>query len=212
MTDQRALVRQLRSTAIVVIGASLGGTTATQELLKALPPEFDIPIAIAQHRHPTSTETFARAIARGTRHLIIDAEDGMPIERGKVYLAPADYHLLVEKGICRLSVDDRVKYTRPSIDVLFESASDSYDGKVTAVVLTGANEDGAHGAKVIKRRGGTVLVQDPSTAEAPTMPNAAKPYADAILTVREIGELLGSAAQDAAAERQRDAAARGIRS
>jgi two-component system, chemotaxis family, protein-glutamate methylesterase/glutaminase len=189
LTERQTLERRLRNTEIVVIGASLGGTSAIPVVLRALPDAFEAPVAIAQHRHATSTQVFTDVLGRGAKRSVCDAEDGMPIEKCKVYVAPADYHLLVERGICRLSVDERVHYTRPSIDVLFESAADSYGSNVTAILLTGANEDGANGARAIRQQNGIVIVQDPATAEAPTMPAAAREHADIVLSLEEIATL-----------------------
>jgi two-component system chemotaxis response regulator CheB len=121
-----------------------------------------------------------------------DAEDKMAIERGKVYIAPPDYHLLVEHGSFALSVDERVQFARPSIDVLFESAAHSYGPGVIGIILTGANEDGAAGLAAVKARGGVAVVQDPSDAERRTMPDAAiaATAADAVLPLEGIGEFL----------------------
>src|SRR5687767_1779002 len=188
-----ALQRKIRSGQIVVLGGSMGGTQATQQVLRGLSEHFRKPLVIALHRHHTSTERFARVLERATARPVFDVEDGMPIQEGKVYVAPADYHLLLEKGFCRLSVDERVQYVRPSIDVLFESAADAYRNKVIGIVLTGANEDGAAGARAIKKHDGVVLVQDPETAEAPTMPRAAVISADAVLALDEISKLLSEA-------------------
>jgi two-component system chemotaxis response regulator CheB len=131
-------------------------------------------------------------LRRRTNLKVVDAEDKQWIKPGHVYLAPANYHLLVERGAFSLSVDDAVSYSRPSIDVLFESAADAYGASVAAVVLTGANSDGARGVKAIKKRGGFVVVQDPKTAEAPSMPTAAIAAArvDQILPLERIGPFL----------------------
>jgi two-component system chemotaxis response regulator CheB len=109
-----------------------------------------------------------------------------------VYLAPPDYHLLVERGSFALSVDERVQNARPSIDVLFESAADAYGEGVIGVILTGANQDGAAGLAKIKERGGVAIVQDPSGAERRTMPDAAiaATVADAVLPLDEIGRFI----------------------
>lgn len=193
MTERETLERRLRNTAILVIGASMGGTHAIPVVLKGIPDDFDVPMAVAQHRHATSTNVFTNLIGRGSNRSICDAEDGMPIEKCKIYLAPADYHLLLERGRCRLSVDDRVQYTRPSIDVLFESAADAYGKGTTAILLTGANADGALGARAIRKHGGIVIVQDPETAEAPAMPEAGRQYADIVLPLEEISTLFVNA-------------------
>ena len=177
---------------LVVIGCSLGGMYALETILKKLPKEFCIPIAVAQHRHRKSNEGLPAFLRRATHMDVVDAEDKQHIKAGKVYLAPADYHLLVEKGEFNLSVDDAVRHSRPSVDVLFESAADAYGAALIGIVLTGANEDGAEGARRIKKRGGTVIAQDPKTAEAAAMPQAviATGAVDQILRLEEIAAFL----------------------
>jgi two-component system chemotaxis response regulator CheB len=177
---------------LVVVGCSLGGMYALETILKKLPKEFCIPIAVAQHRHRKSNEGLPAFLRRATHMEVVDAEDKQWIEAGKVYLAPADYHLLVGKGEFNLSVDDAVRHSRPSVDVLFESAADAYGPALVGIVLTGANADGAEGARRIKQRGGIVIAQDPKTAEAPTMPEAviATGAVDQILRLEEIAAFL----------------------
>jgi two-component system chemotaxis response regulator CheB len=177
---------------MIAIGCSLGGMHALQEIFAALPADFCVPIVVAQHRHRRSNEGLPAYFRRIATLPVVDAEDKQWVKPGHIYLAPADYHLLVEKGELSLSVDEAVRYSRPSIDVLFESAADAYGPSLIGVVLTGANEDGARGAKRIKQRGGMVVVQDPATAEAPTMPKAAIDAAqvDQILRLDEIASFL----------------------
>ena len=133
---------------------------------------------------------------RETDLKVVDAEDKQWIEPGHVYLAPADYHLLIDRNGARgelsLSVDERVHFSRPSIDVLFESAADAYSDLLIGIVLTGSNDDGAQGAARIKARGGIVIAQDPATAEAPAMPRAAiaAAHVDQILRLEEIAPFL----------------------
>jgi two-component system chemotaxis response regulator CheB len=146
---------------------------ALETIFKGLPRDFGVPIVVAQHRHRRSNEGLPAFFRRVTHMSVVDADDKQWIQPGHVYLAPADYHLMVERGELSLSVEDAVRYSRPSIDVLFESAADAYGAALIGVVLTGANEDGAQGARRIKERGGVVVVQDPQTAEAPAMPKAA---------------------------------------
>jgi two-component system chemotaxis response regulator CheB len=157
---------------IVVVGTSLGGLSALRKLLSGLPKGFPAAVAVVQHRHRASNEALAVILQKGSEMRVTEAEDRQPIEAGRVYLAPADYHLFVEPGTFTLSVDVAELYSRPSIDVLFESAADAYGEGVIAVVMTGNNADGARGAREIKKRGGLVVVQDPATAEAPAMPKA----------------------------------------
>jgi two-component system chemotaxis response regulator CheB len=145
-----------------------------------------------QHRHRKSNEGLPSFLRRVTHMGVVDVEDKQWIKPSTIYMAPADYHLLVEKGEFNLSVDEAVRYSRPSIDVLFESAADAYGPGLIGIILTGANADGAEGAKRIKQRGGVVLVQDPSTAEARTMPDAviATGAVDQILRLEEIASFL----------------------
>jgi two-component system chemotaxis response regulator CheB len=159
---------------LVVVGASWGGLNAIGSLLGQLPDELDAPLVIAQHRsaHPHA-EGLSELLRLQTSRELREAEDKDPLEPRVVYLAASDYHLLVERGSLALSLEERVQYSRPSIDVLFESAADAYGPGVVAIVLTGANEDGAAGAAAVARAGGTVVVQDPASADRPAMPRAA---------------------------------------
>ena len=177
---------------LIVVGCSLGGMYALEKILKTLPKEFCVPIAVAQHRHKKSNEGLPAFLRRVTPMEVVDADDKQRIEPGKVYLAPADYHLLVEKGEFQLSVDDLVRHSRPSIDVLFETAADAYGPNLIGIVLTGANDDGAAGARRIKKRGGVVIAQDPKTAEATQMPEAAiaTGAVDQILRLEDIATFL----------------------
>jgi two-component system, chemotaxis family, protein-glutamate methylesterase/glutaminase len=174
---------------LVVVGTSWGGLAALGRLLDHLPDELDLPIAIAQHRGAGSLEgALAASLQRRVRRRVHEVDDKDPIERGHVYVAPPDYHLLVERRSFALSLDERVRHARPSIDVLFESAADAYGAGVIGVVLTGANDDGAAGLARIKERGGVAIAQDPATAEAPAMPRAAiKAAAPIVLAVARIG-------------------------
>lgn len=159
---------------LVVMGASWGGLGALERVLGGLPRGFRTPIAVAQHRSPDgNSEGLARLLTAHSAVPVIDVEDKQPIEPGTAYLAPPDYHLYVEPDGFALSVDDAVLYSRPSIDVLFESAADIYRDRLIAVVLTGANEDGAHGIAAVKRLGGYTIVQNPADAERHEMPRAA---------------------------------------
>ena len=177
---------------LVAVGASWGGLEAIAVLLSELPPEFRSPVAVVQHRSPATPPGVMRQYLSGRCQLqVVDAEDKEPIEDGCVYLAPPDYHLLVEDGSLALSLDAPVAFSRPSVDVLFESAADSYGPGLTAVVLTGANDDGSRGALAVRDAGGTVLAQDPAEAERSEMPAAAI----AIGAVHEVHPLRGLAAR-----------------
>ena len=194
MAERRGTSRPVleRDFQLIVIGCSLGGMNALTLILSVLPRTFPIPIAIVQHRYRTSNESLPAYFRRRVALQVVDADDKQWIRPGFVYLAPANYHLLVEEGEFSLSVDEAVAYSRPSIDVLFESASDAYREKLAGVVLTGANADGARGAARIKQNGGFVIVQDPKTAEAPEMPSAAlaNTSVDRILPLDRIGPFL----------------------
>lgn len=160
-------------TAAIVVGGSAGGLDALSIVLPALPADFAIPVAIALHvmaRHPSHlADVFGARCALPVR----EADDKEPFERG-VYLASPDYHLLVEASRCfSLSVDDYVHFSRPSIDVLFASAADVYGPALVGVLLSGANDDGAHGLARVRQAGGTTVVQDPATAAVATMPKSA---------------------------------------
>jgi two-component system chemotaxis response regulator CheB len=175
---------------LVVVGASWGGLQALGRLLSDLPGGLDLPVVIAQHRHPDSHEgTLAQLLQRQIDRPVLEAEDKATIEPRHVYVAPSDYHLLVERGSFALSLDDRVRYARPSIDVLFESAADAYGEGVIGIVLTGANDDGARGLARIKELGGVAVIQDPESAVRRAMPDAAiaATAADAILPLEDIG-------------------------
>ncbi len=178
---------------VIAIGASWGGLLAVGTLLEGIPAELDQAIVVAQHRSAESSRGVLESLLQ--RHIarpVSEPGDKEPIERGRVYVAPADYHLLVEQGHFSLSVDARVQFARPSIDVLFESVAETYRERAIGIVLTGANEDGASGLAAIKRNGGVSVVQDPVTAERRSMPDAALALstADAVLPLREIGPFL----------------------
>lgn len=177
---------------LIVIGCSLGGMHALVKIFCALPPDFATPIAVVQHRHKKSNERLPDFFQRSCKLHVVDAEDKQWIKPKTVYFAPADYHLLVARGELNLSVDEVVRYSRPSVDVLFESAADAYGPNLIGVVLTGNNQDGAQGARRIRQRGGVVIAQDPETAEAPVMPRAviAAGAVDQILRLEEIAPFL----------------------
>jgi two-component system chemotaxis response regulator CheB len=158
---------------IIVVGTSWGGLAAVRAILGALPTDFDIPIVVVQHRHRDSDSRLGRFIKRHTRMQVCDVEDKMPVEPGRLYIAPPDYHTLVEQGHLALSTEAPVRYSRPSIDVLLSSAADAYERRTVGVILTGANTDGAKGLRRVADVGGLAIVQDPATAEVATMPEAA---------------------------------------
>ena len=157
---------------IVVVGASLGGLTAVRQLVEPLPATFRPSVVIAQHRRADADSRLSDLMAAWAPLPVIEPEDREPLRPGHIYLAPPNYHLMVSPETLSLTVDPPVWFARPSIDVLFESAADAFGAATVAVILTGANEDGAAGARAIKRAGGAVLVQDPATAESPVCPRA----------------------------------------
>lgn len=175
---------------LIAVGASWGGLHAVSTLLSALEPEGGAAVVVAQHRSPEAGEGLAGLLQERTQLVVRDADDKDTLEAGCVYLAPADYHLLVEHdGTLALSTEDRVQFARPSVDVLFESAAVAYRERCIGIVLTGLNEDGAAGLARIKELGGVAIVQDPRTAEQSEMPAAAiaATKADVILPLEEIG-------------------------
>src|ERR671914_1103750 len=155
---------------IVVVGTSWGGLAALRALTSPLPRELQLPVAIVQHRHKDSDRLLATLLQERTPLTVCEVEDKQPILPGFLFIAPPDYHLLVERGHFSLSIDAPVRYSRPSIDVAFTSAADTHGAGTIGVVLTGANADGAEGLSQIAKRGGLAIVQSPSTAESPTMP------------------------------------------
>jgi two-component system chemotaxis response regulator CheB len=160
--------------AIVVIGASWGGLAALTRLISDLPADFNVPIAVVQHRSRHADNLLAGLLQDTTPLTVIDVEDKEPLLAGGVYIAPANYHMLVDDGHLSLTTDPLVRFSRPSIDVTFMSAADTYPASTIGVILTGANDDGARGLRHIVDRGGSAVVQDPATAESPVMPYAAQ--------------------------------------
>jgi len=158
---------------LVVMGTSTGGLHALTRLLSGLPASFPLPIAIVQHRSRDSDERLSLLLSGASLIPVYEAEDKEPLRSPGVYLGPPDYHLLVEQDSVALSTEEPVAYSRPSIDVLFESAAYSHGSSVIGVLLTGANQDGTRGLKRIKERGGYVIVQNPDSAESAFMPKHA---------------------------------------
>ena len=158
---------------LVVVGSSWGGLSALKVILEGLPADFDVPLAIAQHRGTESSEVMVRLLQNHTALTVVEASDKDPVEAGHVYVAAPDYHLLLEPGSFALSTEGVVSHSRPSIDVLFESASDAYAERLLGVILTGANDDGSAGLRKIRNAGGVTVVQDPATADRREMPDAA---------------------------------------
>jgi two-component system, chemotaxis family, protein-glutamate methylesterase/glutaminase len=185
---------------IVVIGGSAGAMTVLVELLPSFPADFPLPIVIAVHLHPRQDNAHIERLADQCALKVKEADEKESIQAGAIYLAPPNYHLLIEDDrTFSLSIDERVNYARPSIDVLFETAAQAYGPQTVGVVLTGANNDGAHGLQCIKEQGGLTIVQDPRTAESTYMPQAALEATpvDHVLSVPEISKLLLKIARSA---------------
>ncbi len=177
----------------VVIGASAGGVEALGVLLPELPRDYTLPVIVVLHLPREKPSLLVDIYARRCVLPVEEAQDKAPIEPGHVYFAPADYHLLVDEGPSfALSVDDPVHYSRPSIDVLFESAAEVYRERLAAVVLTGASADGAEGLAAVHRAGGTTVVQLPTEAPSPYMPESALRASpvDHVLPLSGIAQLL----------------------
>jgi two-component system chemotaxis response regulator CheB len=192
VTPLDALTRNIDA---VVIGASAGGVEILSVLLSVIPSgcrvSFFIVIHIPRERPSLLPELFANRCALPVR----EAEDKEPVQPGTVYFAPPDYHMLVDRGpALALSGDQPVHFSRPSIDVLFDSAADIYGERLMGVILTGANQDGAEGLAAIARAGGRSVVQDPSSAAVAYLPEAALQGGpvDAVLSIEQLQELFAA--------------------
>lgn len=159
---------------LVVIGGSAGALEALLAFIPALPRTFEPPIAVTLHLGANNRNLVPEILRGVTSRVVVEAEDKMPLRPNEIYIAPPNYHLLVERTrSLALSVDEVVNYSRPSIDVLFESAADAFGARCAGVVLSGANDDGARGLAQIAMRGGKAFVQAPASASHPPMPLAA---------------------------------------
>jgi len=179
----------------IVIGVSAGGLSALEIIFKQLDANFCLPILVVQHLSPSSENYLPVHFSARYPQNFKEADDKEEIRSNTIYFAPPNYHLLVEYDRhLALSADERVNFSRPAIDVLFESAADVFANKLIGIILTGASSDGAVGLEKIKRYGGLTIVQDPKTAEAQAMPTAAIAATDVdhILTLEEIGPFLNS--------------------
>jgi len=177
----------------IVIGTSSGGMNALKFLFSSLPVDFSIPIIIVQHISPCSDDQWIKLLNNNSKLYLKEADEKEKIEHGKVYIAPPNYHLMIERNkTFSLTIDERVNYSRPSIDVLFESAAEAYKNKLIGVILTGSNNDGTNGIKRIQECGGLTISQDPETAESSYMPASAiaTNQPDYILSLEEITALL----------------------
>ncbi|ALG66844.1 chemotaxis protein CheB [Beggiatoa leptomitoformis] len=177
----------------VVIGSSAGGIKALSAVLRVLPSNFSLPILIVQHLHPESDSYIVNILSNCTSLRVKQADEKETIMSGVIYIAPPNYHLLVEENkTLSLSIDSPVNFSRPSVDVLFETASYAYRDRLIGIILTGANSDGSLGVRKIKNMGGYVIVQSPETAEAKAMPQAAiaATKVDKVLPIEHIGSYL----------------------
>jgi len=158
---------------VVAIGTSWGGLAALTKLFGALPGDFKLPIVVVQHRGNDVERLLGQLLQDATHLTVCEIEDKDSLRPGTIHVAPANYHVLFDDGYLSLTVEEPVRFSRPSIDVMLGSAADAYGPKAIGVVLTGANDDGSRGLAQIAARGGKALVQDPKTAEIPIMPIAA---------------------------------------
>lgn len=182
----------------VVIGASAGAVETLSALLRTLPADYTLPIIIVVHLPADKKSVLADVLQGKCAIQVREAEDKEILQPGTVYLAPPDYHLLAEAdGSLSLSTEEPVLYSRPSIDVLFETAADAYGPELIGIILTGANSDGAAGLHAIMNAGGVGLVQNPKEAYAPTMPQTALDTCIGVqsLSIYEISLYLQKAAQ-----------------
>jgi len=177
----------------IAIGTSAGGFNALSLILAKIAPDYPIPVMLVQHRAKTSQDLFEDVLQRRCRIRIKQADEKEKINSGMVYVAPPDYHLLVEADkTFSLSSDPPVQFSRPSIDVLFESAAQVYRDKLIGIILTGSNHDGAVGISEIKRMGGMTIAQDPAEAQYSLMTQASidTHHVDHVLSLAGIRDLL----------------------
>lgn len=178
---------------IVALAASAGGLKALTEVLAGLPAAFPAALVVVQHLDPRHRSLMADILGRRTKLAVRQAADNDRAQPGNVLIAPPDRHLLVNPGgSVSLTRTDRVHFSRPSADLLFESVAASYRDRAIAVILSGSGSDGSMGVKAIKKTGGTLVVQDPATAEFAGMPGAAwkTGLADFVLPLEEIAPAL----------------------
>lgn len=163
---------QARECELIAIGASAGGFFALAQVLTDMSSDFP-PIVVVQHLDPRHKSQMAGLLTRKTRKSVKEAEDGEPLVDGTVYIGPPNEHLLVSKGKIQLAHSRLVRFSRPSIDVMFASIAALYGERTIGVILSGSNRDGADGIAAVKRAGGITIAQDPATAEFRVMPQSA---------------------------------------
>jgi len=179
----------------VVIGTSAGGVEALSRLLPALPRGAPVAVFVVLHLPRERPSLLVDIFGPKCGMAVREASDKEPVEAGTIYFAPPDYHLLVDEGPhLALSSDELVNFSRPAIDVLFESAADEYGERLLGIVLTGGNQDGAAGLQAVRAAGGMTIVQQPETAQVPYMPELAleRGEVDYVLTLEQIAALLGT--------------------
>ncbi|CAD0007058.1 chemotaxis protein CheB [Flavobacterium chungangense] len=174
---------------VVIIGGSAGSLSVLMQILPQLPVIKSYALVIVLHRRSTDEQTLEELITLKVSSNVKAVEDKEPFLPGCVYVAPSNYHLLFEKNnVLSLDTSEKINYSRPSIDVSFESAAEVYKNQLTGILLSGSNADGTQGLKAIKKQGGTIIVQDPESAEMPFMPNNAiqNTEPDFVLNIQEI--------------------------
>ncbi|HEY1550579.1 MAG TPA: chemotaxis protein CheB [Kofleriaceae bacterium] len=190
---------------VIVIGGSAGALDALLAILPALPVQFAIPVVIVLHLAPNPASLVPELLERATKLHVLEIEDKQPLMRAAIHVAPPNYHVLLERdGTLALSIDEPVHFSRPSIDVMFESAARAFGAGVAGVLLSGANEDGAAGLRRIAEAGGRAFVQDPTTARHAVMPAAAVALLRGrgrIVPARQIAECLAGLDDNPLAER-----------
>jgi len=190
---KRSQEKRSRRLAAVVIGGSAGGISAVTAIVSALPPALGLPLVVVLHQSPGESPGWVEYLDQHASLAVVEARDKMPLSAGTIHCAPAGYHLLLETGgTLALSVDEKVNFARPSIDLLFFSAAEAFGSELIGITLTGANGDGALGLAKIAAEGGLAIVQSPRTAQWPAMPEAALravPQAQAI-ELEDIAEKL----------------------
>ncbi|WP_286896812.1 MULTISPECIES: chemotaxis protein CheB [Sphingobacterium] len=178
---------------ILLLAGSAGGFSVILNILKSLERPILIPVIVIVHRNPKYASSIEDTLSKALVQKVKTADDKEAIANGTIYFAPAGYHLLVEPDYSfSLDISEPVQYSRPSIDVTFESVAEIYKENCTAILFSGANQDGAQGLLMIKQYGGTTFVQDPATAEVPIMPEAAIQLdaQERILTIQEIKDYI----------------------
>ncbi|HEX8016546.1 MAG TPA: chemotaxis protein CheB [Flavobacterium sp.] len=181
---------------VVIIGGSAGSLSVLMQILPQLPVIKSYALVIVLHRRSTDEQTLEELITLKVSSNVKAVEDKEPFLPGYIYVAPSNYHLLFEKNnVLSLDTSEKINYSRPSIDVSFESAAEVYKNKLTGILLSGSNADGTQGLKAIKKQGGTIIVQDPESAEMPFMPNNAiqNTEPDFVLNIQEILQFIVAA-------------------